>query len=33
MTDMHLEAHERSLKYIFPRMGEIGTTDEIIAKL
>jgi nicotinamidase-related amidase len=33
MTDLAAEAHETSLKYIFPRTGEIGTTDEIIEKL
>lgn len=33
MTDMVLASHENSLKNIFPRIGEIGTTDEIIAKL
>lgn len=30
MTDMQDEAHHRSIKYIFPRMGETGTTKEII---
>lgn len=33
MTDMFEVAHERSIKYIFPRMGEIGDTDDIIAQL
>ncbi|MAX81435.1 MAG: hydrolase [Crocinitomicaceae bacterium] len=33
MTDGHLEAHERSLHYIFPRMGEVGTTTEILQHL
>ena len=33
MTDMFAEAHERSLKYIFPRIGEIDDTDKIIEKL
>jgi nicotinamidase-related amidase len=33
MTDSAPEAHDRSLKYIFPRMGEVGDTDEIIEKL
>ncbi|OCX50512.1 hydrolase [Mucilaginibacter sp. PPCGB 2223] len=33
MTDTAAEAHERSLKYIFPRMGESGTTDDIIGQL
>jgi len=30
MTDRQLEAHERSLKFIFPRIGETGTTADII---
>lgn len=33
MTDLVAEAHEVSLKYIFPRIGELGSTDEIIATL
>ncbi len=33
MTDMFADAHERSLKYIFPRIGEVGDTDKIIEKL
>ncbi|MGI4805729.1 MAG: isochorismatase family protein, partial [Janthinobacterium lividum] len=33
MTDRIAEAHENSLKYIFPRIGEIGDTMEIIKKL
>lgn len=33
MTDMFAEAHERSMKYIFPRIGELGDTDDIIEKL
>lgn len=33
MTDMFAEAHAHSLKYIFPRIGETGDTDEIIAKM
>jgi nicotinamidase-related amidase len=33
MTDVNLEAHERALSIIFPRIGEVGSTDEIIAKL
>jgi len=32
-TDMVAEAYERSVKYIFPRMGESGTTDEVIGQL
>jgi nicotinamidase-related amidase len=31
MTDMVAEAHERSIKYIFPRMGEVDDTDKIIS--
>lgn len=33
MTDMNADAHARALSIIFPRIGEIGTTDEILAKL
>ena len=33
MTDLYADAHERSLSIIFPRIGEIGTTDEILGKL
>ncbi len=33
MTDNALDAHNYSLTYIFPRIGEPGTTDEIITKL
>ncbi len=33
MTDMILTAHEHSQKIIFPRIGETGTTDEVIAEL
>lgn len=33
MTDMNLEAHERALKYVFGRIGECGTADEVIAAL
>jgi nicotinamidase-related amidase len=33
MTDMFEDAHERALARIFPRMGEVGTTDEITAML
>lgn len=33
MTDMVATAHEHSQKVIFPRIGEVGTTDEIIAKI
>jgi nicotinamidase-related amidase len=30
MTDLSPEAHEASIAYIFPRLGETGTTQEII---
>jgi nicotinamidase-related amidase len=33
MTDMNVDAHNHALKTLFPRMGEIDTTDNIIAKL
>lgn len=33
MTDTQPLAHERSIQFIFPRMGETGTTNEIIGKL
>lgn len=33
MTDRVAEGHDRALSIIFPRLGEIGTTDEILAKL
>ncbi|HEY7979830.1 MAG TPA: isochorismatase family cysteine hydrolase [Rhizomicrobium sp.] len=33
MTDMSMEAHENSVKRIFPRMGETGTTNEIVTLL
>jgi len=33
MTDRSAEAHERALQLIFPRIGEIGTVDEILALL
>jgi len=33
MTDRSAEAHGNSVTRIFPRLGEIGTTDEIIAAL
>ncbi|MBV8637706.1 MAG: hydrolase [Candidatus Eremiobacteraeota bacterium] len=31
MTDLSNEAHDRALEIIFPRIGEIGTTAEIVA--
>ncbi|WP_017346079.1 isochorismatase family protein [Pantoea sp. A4] len=33
MTDLNLETHENSIKRIFPRLGETGTTAEVIAQL
>jgi nicotinamidase-related amidase len=33
MTDLRAEAHANSVTRIFPRLGEIGTTQEIIALL
>jgi len=33
MTDMLADAHEHSLKNIFPRIGETDDTDKIIEKL
>ena len=33
MTDRAAEAHERSIQYIFPRIGETGNTEDVIAKL
>ena len=30
MTDLSTDAHERSLKLIFPRLGETGTSREIV---
>lgn len=33
MTDSNATAHENSLKVIFPRMGEIDTTQAIVDKL
>jgi nicotinamidase-related amidase len=33
MTDLNLEAHDNSVARIFPRLGETGTTQEIVALL
>lgn len=33
MTDSKPEAHENSIRHIFPRMGEVGTTADVIMKL
>jgi hypothetical protein len=32
MTDMNADAHDRALKVIFPRIGELGTAQEILGK-
>jgi nicotinamidase-related amidase len=33
MTDIHLSAHEHSMKLIFPRIGEVDDTAAILKKL
>ena len=33
MTDLQKEAHEYSIRSVFPRLGETGTTQEIISLL
>lgn len=33
MTDRSAEAHDNSVRRIFPRLGETATTDEILALL
>jgi nicotinamidase-related amidase len=33
MTDMRAEAHDYSIKNVFPRLGETGTSQEIIDRL
>lgn len=33
MTDLDSEAHANSLRWIFPRLGESGTTDDVLALL
>jgi hypothetical protein len=33
MTDMNPDAHDNSMARIFPRLGETGTTQEIIQLL
>ena len=30
MTDMRTEAHEYSLKHVFPRLGETGSTQDVL---
>lgn len=33
MADLSVEAHERSIRLIFPRLGETGATQDIIDRL
>ena len=33
MTDLSAETHQDSVERIFPRRGETGSTDEILALL
>ncbi len=33
MTDLHKEAHENSIRNVFPRLGETGSTQEILSLL
>ena len=33
MTDLSREAHDNSVRRIFPRLGETGTTQEVVALL
>ncbi|NML65214.1 isochorismatase family protein [Hymenobacter sp. RP-2-7] len=33
MTDRVAAAHANSLQYIFPRLGQLGTTDELLAEV
>ena len=33
MTDREPDAHEHSLRRVFPQVGEVGTTEELLAKL
>ena len=33
MTDLKAETHENSIRHIFPRLGETGTTEDIIGLL
>lgn len=33
MTDTSAEAHRHSLEKIFPRLGEIDTTENVLARL
>jgi nicotinamidase-related amidase len=33
MADIHQSAHDHSVQHIFPRMGEVGTTADILKEL
>jgi nicotinamidase-related amidase len=33
MTDLRVEAHDYSIRNVFPRLGETGSTQEIISLL
>lgn len=33
MTDLNLEAHENSIQRIFPRLGELGSAQDVIDRL
>ncbi|HEV7179915.1 MAG TPA: hydrolase [Candidatus Baltobacteraceae bacterium] len=33
MTDRNADAHDRALRIIFPRMGEVGTVADVLARL
>jgi isochorismate hydrolase len=33
MTDRSAEAHANSIERILPRLGEVATTDEVLAAL
>ena len=33
MTDRSAEAHDHSVRHVFPRLGETGTTAEILGLL
>lgn len=33
MADIHQSAHDHSVQHIFPRIGEVGTTEDILKEL
>jgi hypothetical protein len=33
MTDRVLESHEHSVARIFPRLGEVGSTADVLARV